>query len=329
MDLRQVLADEPLRAELLDRLDEVVAAAPTGFERFDGGLARSTLSNDINRVAEGRADGTEYDGLEAIVLAFTRPVFFIQNATFVLTAAGSPESEVLADRLSQARSGLDAATASVGRVELSNHRLGWAGTAWMVAEDIAVTNRHVAEYFAAPSDTGFGFRLTTHNQVVHASLDWRREYGQPEESVAQVSEVLWMEPDGSFDVALLRVRGIDGQPLPPPIELMTHDEIKSGLNQWIAVIGYPQRSLDNSLEDQQRIFDGIYGVKRLAPGTVMSIAPDGLFDHDATTLGGNSGSVVVDLGSGKATGLHFGGFEGDRNMAVQGDIVADLLSRHA
>ena len=60
----------------------------------------------------------------------------------------------------------------------------------------------------------------------------------------------------------------------------------------------------------------------------MAVSPDGLFRHDATTLGGNSGSVVVDLASGKAIGLHFGGIEGERNEAVQAPVLADLITAH-
>jgi endonuclease G len=51
-------------------------------------------------------------------------------------------------------------------------------------------------------------------------------------------------------------------------------------------------------------------------------------DHDATTLGGNSGSVVIDLTSGKAAALHFGGIEGERNQAVQAPRVQQILAEH-
>ena len=60
----------------------------------------------------------------------------------------------------------------------------------------------------------------------------------------------------------------------------------------------------------------------------MAVTPDGRLNHDATTLGGNSGSVVMDMATGQAVALHFGGFEGDRNMAVQAPVVADRLAAH-
>lgn len=70
---------------------------------------------------------------------------------------------------------------------------------------------------------------------------------------------------------------------------MTQAEVDASVGAWVAVIGYPARSPYNDLADQQRIFDGVYNVKRLAPGTVMSVSPDGRFTHDATTLGATPG----------------------------------------
>ena len=61
----------------------------------------------------------------------------------------------------------------------------------------------------------------------------------------------------------------------------------------------------------------------------MAVSPGWVFTHDATTLGGNSGSVVVDLATGNAVGLHFGGFEGDRNDGVKANVVASLVAQHA
>jgi endonuclease G len=54
-----------------------------------------------------------------------------------------------------------------------------------------------------------------------------------------------------------------------------------------------------------------------------------LLHHDATTLGGNSGSVVFDLESGKAIALHFGGIEGTRNEAVQATRLQEIIAQHA
>lgn len=66
-------------------------------------------------------------------------------------------------------------------------------------------------------------------------------------------------------------------------------------------------------------------MKRLQPGLITAKRSDGIVTHDATTLGGNSGSTVIDLASGKAVALHFGGLEGETNNAVAAPVVARLL----
>ena len=44
--------------------------------------------------------------------------------------------------------------------------------------------------------------------------------------------------------------------------------------------------------------------------------PEDVIFHDASTLGGNSGSCVVDLDSGRVIGLHFAGQYMQYNEAV-------------
>lgn len=330
---QHLVGDEDLRSELLDRLDEIVAEVPGGLESLDrsGGSTAALLADGVERMAEGAWDGDDGTGLEAIVLRFTRPVLLVQDSTFAPALDGFPESEVVTERLTSAKSRLDNVIGSVGRVDLQNHRKDWVGTGWVVAPQVVVTNRHVAEEFAAAAQGGFGFRKATDGRTVKARLDWRREYQRGDEAVVVVDGVLWMEPDGEPDVALLHIadHDADGRPAPEPIPLMTDAEVDNTVGQWVAVIGYPARSPHNDLADQQRIFDGIYNLKRLAPGTVMAVSPDWRFTHDATTLGGNSGSVVIDLTTGKAVGLHFGGFEGDRNDGVKANVVASLVAQHA
>jgi hypothetical protein len=57
--------------------------------------------------------------------------------------------------------------------------------------------------------------------------------------------------------------------------------------------------------------------------------PDDVMFHDASTLGGNSGSCVVDLDSNRVIGLHFAGRYMQYNEAVALWRLADdpLLAR--
>ena len=206
------------------------------------------------------------------------------------------------------------------------------GTGWLVGPDIAVTNRHVASEFARASDNGFAFRQNANGTSVAATVDWRREFQRGAESRFPVREVLWIEPEDSVDVAIVRIarEGEAGAEVPKPIKLMTQAEIEaSGPGAWVAVIGYPAFDSRNDAADQQRIFDGVFNVKRLAPGQLTFFGQQAVLHHDATTLGGNSGSVVFDLASGKGIGLHFGGIEGSRNEAVQAPRVQEIIEAHA
>jgi S1-C subfamily serine protease len=330
MDSRQVFRDTDVKAEFLERWDELAAHLPGGLEGLDG-MPLGQATEVVESMAEGTyTPGTE-SGLEAIIERFTRPVYFVRRSTFTVPNDNFPNSELIHAQLDKARQLVDTRLPSAGRIDLRNHRLDWVGTGWMVADGIVVTNRHVAQEFASPRDGGgFAFRQNFGKPAVAASVDWRHEHGQPEESRFGVVGVLHIEPDDSVDVALLRVKshGDNDEPCPEPIPLMTRAEFAAAdVGAWIAVIGYPAQDSRNNAADQQRIFDGVYNVKRLAPGQLTSVQADtDTMHHDATTLGGNSGSVILDLATGKAIGLHYGGLEGEQNEAVQAPRVHEVLA---
>jgi len=333
MDSRQVFRDGDVKTEFLDRFDELADRARTeqgGLEWLDAVLDVDTAAGVAQGMAEGVYEPGTEPGLEAIIERFTRPVYLVQQSTFAVPPDYFPNSDQIHAHLETARPSLEARFPSAGRIDLRNHRLDWVGTGWMVAQDILITNRHVAREFATERDGGFALRQNFGRPAVRASVDWRHEYGQPEESRFRIEEVLWIEPDDSVDVAFLRIGalGEDGEARPTKIELMTREELDAaGVGSWVAVVGYPANDSRNSAADQQRIFDGKYNVKRLAPGQVTAVVGTDLLYHDATTLGGNSGSVLLDLASGKAMALHYGGIEGGRNEAVQAPRVQQVLQR--
>lgn len=82
-----------------------------------------------------------------------------------------------------------------------------------------------------------------------------------------------------------------------------------------------------SAEDALRTFRDIYDVECLSPGKVLVVEDeDWIFTHDATTLHGSSGSVVLDL-SGNAVGLHFSGDLERANYAVKQSVLLDHLGK--
>jgi endonuclease G len=334
MEFTQVFTDEDVKQEFLDRFDELADAAQLaggleGLEGLEAGPSRRDAEKAVDAMAEGVYQPDD-SGLEAIVQRFTRPVHLVHGAGFDPPTDNFPESETIQERLAAAAGRLGEAIPSSGRIDLRNHRLAWVGTAWKVAPNVVVTNRHVAEEFARPGGGGFVFRKSFDKRVVRASVDWRREYNEAAESIFRVSKVLWIEPDGSPEVALLEIdgEGENGEAQPPIIPLMTAEEYQAAtVGRWLAVIGYPAQDSRYDAADQQRIFDGIYDVKRLASGKITAMPGAELVKHDATTLGGNSGSAVVDLCSGKAMALHFGGIQGVANWAVPAPRVRQILDK--
>ena len=202
----------------------------------------------------------------------------------------------------------------------------WLGTAWLVADDIVVTNRHVANEFAYRQGEKFVYRTTPEFQAPMASsVDFLQEEGDPATRLFRLTEVLYIESDPGPDLAFLRVEPRSGgDRLGEPIPLAA-GAAKAG--HFIAAIGYPAR--DSRVPDQDlvtRIFGNIYDKKRLAPGALLEARPDVLV-HDCSTLGGNSGSALIDMSTGDAVGLHRAGLFLQGNYAVPSAIVRDRLDR--
>lgn len=334
-----LLSDDKLKQEFLDRFNDLARAqqerSPNegGLEGLEVMPTRAQAEKAAKQMNEGVwSSGDDPGGLEAIVLRFARPVQLVQDNTFKPPRDNFPDSDVIKAALKEHKTNLESAIPSAGRVEVKNHRMTWLGTGWMVKSNVLITNRHVAEEFARAEGAGFTFKKNALGRKMSASVDWRREWDRPDESVFRVTKVLWIEPEGSFDVALLELEptNVDGTEQPRVLELATADEIAQhqASSSWAAVIGYPAQDSRNDAADQQRIFDGIYNVKRLAPGKITSVIADGLLNHDATTLGGNSGSALVDLKTGKALALHFGGLEGETNYAVQAPRIREIVDQH-
>jgi endonuclease G len=257
---------------------------------------------------------------EAIVLQFGRPSLLVKDGTFEV-----PASDIWHSRLMARKDRLDSAIRSVGRLELLNHSKQWAGTAWMITETIAVTNRHVALLFSQQRNGEFSFMRNPFNKPYGARIDFKEEFLQPAVFEIDVADILYVaDNDDRFpDLAFLRLKSADA-PLPPPIPLY---DGKLTSKQLIAVIGYPAYDDRNGSADMSRIFDDIYGVKRLAPGEIQIVLENGQFTHDCSTLGGNSGSCVVDVETGTAIGLHFAGEYLQANFAVSASILREYLGK--
>ncbi|MEO8035807.1 MAG: DNA/RNA non-specific endonuclease, partial [Acidobacteriota bacterium] len=284
---------------------------------LDQRLARSR--SEAAMVPESPAGSGRLLTQETIVLRTGRPVLAIAQDKAQLIF--KPEdSQIWRDRLTAAEPLLTPAIRAVGRVEVSAHPdFSWIGTAWLVGPDVVATNRHVAREFGRANGSSFVFRTGTFGRKMKASIDFLEEFGSRVERVAKVREILHIEEEDGPDVAFLRIEGAE---LAPPIALA---ELASNAGQQIAVIGYPAR--DSRIPEQdlmEQIFGDVFDKKRLAPGQVKDATTAELL-HDCSTLGGNSGSVVLDLASGKAVGIHFAGRFLEANFAVPAAVIAERL----
>jgi len=318
------------RAEWLQRNRHGIEAPPP---------ARESRAPDPAAQGLGDAADMESSRLEAIVRWY-RPVLYVKNdridpergpglldPRFVdPNAAAAAE---LINRLEARRDKLDPVVRSVGRIETKNNvNYPWVGTGWIVDNDldtnVVITNAHVAGEFARRSGTGFVFRAGIPNSSVlqQVRMDFREELSDAPAREFPILDVLWMSEDPSLDMALLRVARRAGQDeIDGPIRLLTSALTSE---QMIAVLGYPGSNNGYDLVPFQQLFGVTLGTKRCSPGFVMNAGGSDL-NYDCSTLPGSSGSVVLDVETGGAVGLHFAGTAFETNYAVPAATLAKVL----
>lgn len=277
-------------------------------EAFEVARPREALERDV--------------GLESIILRSTRPVLAIKKNVTQLDFKHADDREAWKTRLAAAQDLLDPAIRAVGRINLHGSDLSWVGTGWLVATNVLVTNRHVARAFAQSDGDGFSFQ-TGQSGRMGADVDFLQELDRDDDELSfTLIRPLHIEDTDGPDLAFFEVEVTAGdQTLAQPLRLA--DNIAA--TKSAAVIGYP--AYDSRIPEpelMEDIFGKVYNKKRLAPGAVTAVEGDRIL-HNCSTLGGNSGSAVVDLDSGAALGLHFSGTFLTTNHAVRADLVAQRL----
>jgi endonuclease G len=288
-------------SELLEGIEETPWATEPEIERAREAVARIERDEPLS--------DDEADALEAIILPNERPVVDVLNGTYVAPAA---PFQHIGDAVPRAI--IEAAIPSIGRVELPDHpSLPYGGTAFVVGQGLLMTNRHVAELFAL----GIGREELSFRPGQSAEVDFLRERDRAESRVFRIARIAMVHP--FWDMALLVVEGLENAP-PLRLSVVPPGDLR---DREIAVIGYPALDPRNNVDLQNRIFGGIFNVKRLQPGKLRQTEDIKSFGHlvsalthDSSTLGGNSGSAVIDLETGAAVALHFAGRYLEANYAV-------------
>jgi endonuclease G len=254
------------------------------------------------------------NSLEAIVHKVGRPVIDIRDDT-LLNPPSKGEWKPLGTGETKKR--LEDAIPSIGRIEVPNDSRPYAGTGFVVGKDLLMTNRHVARIFSS----GIGQKNLKFDPEQTAAVDFKREVprrNDPDPVLLSVTKILMIHP--WWDMALLQVRGLPPERKPLRLSLTPPEQL---IGRSVAVIGYPAKDDRNDIDLQLDIFDRVFEVKRLAPGrfhgrrdykrngvTYKTVA------HDSSTLGGNSGSAVIDCDTGDVVALHFAGEYLVANWAV-------------
>ena len=281
---------------------ESVASSDHEMAGLEGGLENLASNNQISY--------EDSFGLEAIVHKKFRPALFVVNDSFETppdpwTHFGNPEI----------RSKIEGAIPAIGRIELPGSGIPFGGTGFIVGPGLIMTNRHVAAIFSS----GLGTQLLRFKSGFTAGINFKKER-MPSTTIPDltVSSVLMIHP--YWDMALLKV---DGLPEGHPQLTLSTTNSEDRLGADIAVVGYPAQDRRNDIDLQNEIFGGVFNVKRMQPGK-LEVRRDILsfgntvsaVTHDASTLGGNSGSAVVDVQTGDILALHFAGLYLDANFAV-------------
>jgi len=283
-----------------------------GFESLGPGNVAAAESG-LQKLAEDRVQEItpgEMFGLEAIVLPRNRPVAFIRGESY--DDLDGPWVGLNDDIIKRRIASL---LPLIGRVEVpSSPILPYAGTGFVVGQGLIATNRHVAQLFSQ------GLGLTIRYRAGDAAIDFKRQVDAPDDDRTAYLSVRAVEMIHPYwDMALLRVDDL-------PTDRMLRLSVKSPeelLDRNVVVIGYPAKDERNDVALQDRIFNRTYNVKRLQPGVIRARAKIQSFEntvnaltHDASTLGGNSGSAVIEVDTGEVVALHFAGEYLKANYAV-------------
>ena len=312
------------------------------LERFDPDLAKSINA----RTAAMQPAARQMMGLEAAVAEAAppldvpitietmvrpgRPVVPIKGDTVVGTPAfiEPPDGEMMVQRLLAAADNIKPVIPLVGRIDVANfpRNASFIGTGWLIAPDIVVTNSHVAELIGRRDGRRFTFLPGRFGDPIVTTVNWKHEMDSDLSVASPVESIIFIELRQVADIAFLKIgRSSDGGQ--QDRVLLADTDAAAGTS--VAVIGYPARAGEDVIPDQawmERVFGGRYDVKRAAPGVMMPNSR-GWATHDCTTLGGNSGSAVIDLATGKAVALHFAGAYVLENYAVPASTIRNYLKR--
>ncbi len=314
-------------------LRRLVARRPEERERYQHVLRPHDEATEVALEGAVPPRARSRDQLLETIVDEQRPVLFVNGdrLDFDDVATRGAEALDLVERLKAAEDRLRPLLPLIGRLDVTNFPgADFLGTGWFVAEDVVVTNRHVATLIARWDGRRFVFNRGIAGRLVGSSLCTTHEKDDSAADAGRVFavvEVLYIEREsGPHDIAFVRVKRRASGNGPAFLPVAAAD---AGEEAPVCVVGYPARAPKRIIPDQalmQELYRGRYDVKRAAPGFTVGTSA-GTTRHDCTTLGGNSGSVVLDLRSFQAVGLHFAGLYQETNYGVPASVLSEYITR--
>jgi V8-like Glu-specific endopeptidase len=277
----------------------------------DGASALKAISELDDRFLTTHTESLS--ALEVIVmLDGSRPSFLIKDGSIDFSSSVPGN---WSDRLVASKDEIDKALSFVGRI---NRKGDHIGTGFLIAPDIILTNRHVLQTIATKNSNK---SWSVHSEV---EIDFDAEFGTKNpKTVRKLTDIVFTSTTYinpfQIDHSLLDLAMIRLMPSNLPTDEIKCLAIKTDNStvpklENIYVIGFPGDPQLDGLrlygDLLMEIFSSGFGVKRFAPGCIVKSSGNSQISasHDASTLLGSSGSLVVSCDAElTAVGIHYGG----------------------
>jgi hypothetical protein len=290
----------------------------------------TTIANDIvdraakalGKLAQGgrSADVNEEDALalESVMQVRGRPAVRVL-ANHLEPLRHHPGSEFWQEYIAMYEERIVAAAGATGAVVVSSFASGnppWVqGSAWLIAPDCVVTNRHVllpdddqAEGLVEESADRSKMQLRGDYSI---TIEFGADDRTPSRKVPRrVTEILYVaNVHDPVDIALLTIEPY----VQTPLELAPATDAAP---DNLFVVGHPAL-MAKIPEAVQAVFGNLDGHKRISFGKRLRDAViDGTIAYDASTVGGFSGAPVLGISGGSVAGLHYYGNPLAGNLAI-------------
>ncbi|MDF3886681.1 trypsin-like serine peptidase [Cupriavidus basilensis] len=268
-------------------------------------------------------------GMEAVLHVRGRPALRVLDDELE-SLSQYPGAEIWKVAVDRHRQDIAAVCAATGAMHVRDSFLPdspWVqGTAWMLAPDLAITNRHVL--FPPHGGVALARRLpgstaASMKRDYDVILDFSFDNGPPRPSTYKIVDVPFVSAEHDpVDAALLRIELSAGNPIKP---LAVSAESVFELER-LFVVGHPGRT-PVVPDDVRAVFGSPDERKRVSFG--MAFAPSTEdppeLVHDASSFGGFSGGPVLGFLSTAVRALHYWGDAKLGNRAIS----STALRRHA